>query len=441
MNGLWSATPPRLIDGSYTATATSTDMIGNESMASASFRVDGSMAAVAIASPADQSATNDTTPLISGTATPGAMIAIALLDAQGASLDEGMTTADAQGAWSYQTDATLTDGAYLVRATAAAPNGATATDTNAFSVDTVAPMLAVITPVAGPTNVAAPVVSGTADAGATVTIKVDGMVVATVTADASGMWTTTLSPALAEGAHTITVEARDPAGNTTTNPAIAITVDTTAPVVTVTSPSNGADVDSSTPTLAGTAEPGSTITVTVDGKVVASVVVGQDGMWEVTLEEALEDGSQTLRVDAIDAAGNMSRTVLVDITVDTSGPAAVAITSPANNARLDRGAVTVTGTGKPSLEVIVFVDGTRAGATRADAQGAWSISIMLLPGQRTIRAEIVVTVVAPNDGGRHSGGAEDEGCGCASSRGGRLDGSLLLFGAFALVSAARRRRR
>ncbi|WP_343311922.1 Ig-like domain-containing protein [Acinetobacter baumannii] len=72
-----------------------------------------------------------------------------------------------------------------------------------------------------------------------------------------GTWTladNTL-PVLADGPHTITVTATDAAGNAGTDTAV-VTIDTTAPNAPVLDPINATDP------VSGTAEAGSTVTVT-----------------------------------------------------------------------------------------------------------------------------------------------------------------------------------
>lgn len=61
---------------------------------------------------------------------------------------------------------------------------------------------------------ATPTLSGTTEPGAIVRIYIDGVLVATVTADEIGAWSHTVSPALVVGTHRIAVTASDASGNT-----------------------------------------------------------------------------------------------------------------------------------------------------------------------------------------------------------------------------------
>ncbi|MFX5918494.1 Ig-like domain-containing protein, partial [Acinetobacter baumannii] len=81
-------------------------------------------------------------------------------------------------------------------------------------------------------------------------------------------------PTLADGPHTITVSATDPAGNACTDTAV-LTLDTLAPNAPVLDPINATDP------VTGTAEAGSTVTVTYPDGTTATVVAGTDGTWSV----------------------------------------------------------------------------------------------------------------------------------------------------------------
>jgi MYXO-CTERM domain-containing protein len=62
---------------------------------------------------------------------------------------------------------------------------------------------------------ATPVLSGTAEAGATVRVSVDGVLIGTAVADASGAWSVPVpvGQVLPEGAHEVRADATDAAGN------------------------------------------------------------------------------------------------------------------------------------------------------------------------------------------------------------------------------------
>ncbi|MFT8244508.1 DUF4347 domain-containing protein [Roseomonas sp. BN140053] len=124
-------------------------------------------------------------------------------------------TAGADGKWSYTLPGNLADGPHEI--TAVASDGSSGALTTPV-------VLSVEVDTAAPTTLAAPVrdgsdahdttptVSGTAVAGDYVTLNLDGVATATVTAGSDGTWQHTFS-ALAPGAHTVTAVATDAAGN------------------------------------------------------------------------------------------------------------------------------------------------------------------------------------------------------------------------------------
>ena len=153
-------------------------------------------------------------------------------------------------------------------------------------------------------------VTGTAEAGSTVTVSdSDGDVIGTATTDSSGNYSVTLSPAQSDGS-TLTVTATDATGNesgeTTT------TVDASAPDAPIVS-------TASADTVTGTAEAASTVTVTdSNGDVIGTATADSSGNYSVTLSPEQSNGS-TLAVSATDASGNESdqttTTIVLGITL------------------------------------------------------------------------------------------------------------------------------
>lgn len=113
---------------------------------------------------------------------------------------------------------------------------------------------------------------------------------------------------LADGQHTFRVRAVDAAGNTDQTPATYTwLVDTKAPAApVVVSPANGAILGTGKPAIAGTAEAGSTVAVTIDAAEIGSVTAAANGDWTITPASALADGTHTVSAKASDAAGNVS---------------------------------------------------------------------------------------------------------------------------------------
>src|SRR5262249_42863277 len=82
------------------------------------------------------------------------------------------------------------------------------------------------------TNVTLPTLTGTAEAGSTVTLYDGSTVLGTTTVNATGAWSFTVSTTLADGAHSLTAIATDVAGNTSpVSAALTLTIDTQPPTI------------------------------------------------------------------------------------------------------------------------------------------------------------------------------------------------------------------
>ncbi|MCP5960765.1 Ig-like domain-containing protein, partial [Klebsiella pneumoniae] len=183
-----------------------------------------------------------------------------------------------------------------------------------YTLDTTAPTV-VLEDVS--TNDNTPALTGTvSDPTATVVVTIDGVDYPAVN-NGDGTWTladNTL-PALTDGPHTITVTATDAAGNAGTDTAV-VTIDTTAPNAPVLDPINATDP------VSGTAEAGSTVTVTYPDGTTATVVAGTDGTWSVPNPGNLVDGD-TVTATATDPAGNTSLPGTGTVSADITPPVVV----------------------------------------------------------------------------------------------------------------------
>jgi hypothetical protein len=371
--GAWSlVVPSALEDGPYTATAISVDGGGNTSPVSAprTFTVDAVVPAAPVLT-APAAFVNTTTPAISGTASAGSTVAVTV---DGALV--GTVTVSASGTWSLTPSSALGQGAHTATATATNPEGNTsvASAARTFTVDTVAPAAPMLTAPAALVTTTTPVISGTAEAGGTVAVSLDGGPSRTVTANASGAWSFTPASPLAQGPHTATATATDAAGNTSVaSTARAFTVDTVVPATPVlTAPA--ALVTTSTPVISGTAEAGSTVAVSLDGVSRGTVTANDSGAWSFTPASPLAQGPHTATATATDAVGNTSApSASRGFTVDSVAPAAPVLTALA--AIITTTTPVISGTAEAGTTVAVEVDGTRAGTATAHASGAWSLTL------------------------------------------------------------------
>ncbi|MDC5513516.1 Ig-like domain-containing protein, partial [Acinetobacter baumannii] len=300
-DGTWTLadnTLPALTDGPHTITVTATDAAGNAGTDTAVVTIDTTAPNAPVLDPI-----NATDP-VSGTAEPGSTVTVTYPDGTTATVVAGT-----DGTWSVPNPGNLVDGD-TVTATATDPAGNTSLPgTGTVSADITPPVVALDDVL---TNDSTPALTGTVnDPTATVVVNVDGVDYPAVN-NGDGTWTladNTL-PALTDGPHTITVTATDAAGNAGTDTAV-VTIDTTAPNAPVLDPINATDP------VSGTAEPGSTVTVTYPDGTTATVVAGTDGTWSVPNPGNLVDGD-TVTATATDPAGNTSLpgtgTVSADIT-------------------------------------------------------------------------------------------------------------------------------
>lgn len=334
-----TAVQVQLLDGSGLELNLATSSVGpNKYVAS-----DDTSPDVAITAPADGSTINDSTPTIDGTVsdniTPNAdnEVTVVITDTGGDDVFTGPATVNPDGTWTIDATA-LPDGDYTATATATDEAGNTATDTTDFTIDapvddTVAPPV-ITAPGNGDTIAdSTPTITGTAPPGS-VTVDVtitnpDGST--TLIEDVpvtDGSWSVD-APELSDGDYIVEATATNEAGDTSPpSEPVNFEVDTTAPAVEITDPTDGDSVNDSTPPITGTVDdPDADVVVTItdeDGDVVAEgpATVDEDGDWTFTPSTPLPDGDYTVSAEATDSAENTSTGNTVGFTVDTSGSGA-----------------------------------------------------------------------------------------------------------------------
>ncbi|MDL2193051.1 Ig-like domain-containing protein, partial [Cobetia sp. LC6] len=374
-----------------TLTATATDAAGNESAASAALDVPVDADVTAPNTPTITSATddvpadtgalasgdstNDATPTLTGSAEAGSTVTITH---NGEVVDS--VTADTNGAWSYTPSTDLIDGehAFSVTATDAAGNESAPSGEFTLTVDTVAPDAPTLSETDGTT------VAGTGEAGTTIEItNTAGDILGSAVVDAEGNFSVELSPEQEAGS-TLTATATDAAGNesaASTALDVPEDADVTPPnTPTITSATDDVPADTgalasgdstndTTPTLGGTAEAGSTVTITHNGEVVDSVTADANGSWSYTPSTDLTDGDHVFSVSATDAAGNESAlSGEFTLTVDTVAPDAPTLS--------ETDGTTVAGTGEAGTTIeITNTAGDILGSAVVDAEGNFSVEL------------------------------------------------------------------
>ncbi len=335
-SGNWTYTPSTPIANGTVVNVVAEDASGNSSPP-ATVTVDSSAPPAPVINPSNGV-------VISGTAEAGATVT--LTDAGGNPI--GQVTADGSGNWSFTPGTPLANGTVIV-ATATDPTGNTGPQA-ATTVDAVAPPAPVIDPSNGTT------ISGTAEAGAKVILTDgNGNPIGETTADGSGNWSFTPATPLANGT-VVNAVAQDPAGNT--GPQGSTTVDAVAPNTPVVNPSNGN-------LLNGTAEPGSTVTLTDgNGNPIGQTTADGSGNWSFTPGSQLPNGT-VVNVTASDAAGNTS--LPATTTVDSSLPSIPQV-DPSNGS-------VISGTADAGNTIIITDgNGNPIGQVTADGSGNWSFT-------------------------------------------------------------------
>ncbi|MCO2319882.1 Ig-like domain repeat protein, partial [Pseudomonas aeruginosa] len=359
-SGNWSFTPGSQLPNGTVVNVTASDAAGNTSLP-ATTTVDSSLPSIPQVDPSNGS-------VISGTADAGNTIIIT--DGNGNPI--GQVTADGSGNWSFTPGIPLPDGT-VVNVVARSPSNVDSAPA-VITVDGVAPAAPVIDPSNGS------VISGTAEAGATVILTDGGgNPIGQATADGSGNWTFTPSTPLANGT-VINAVAQDPAGNTS-GPA-SVTVDAIAPPAPVIDPSNGV-------VISGTAEAGATVILTDgNGNPIGQVTADGSGNWSFTPGTPLANGS-VINALAQDAAGNTSGPA--STTVDSVAPA-TPVLDPSNG-------TVISGTAEAGATVILTDGGGNPiGQATADGSGNWSFT----PGTPLANGS-VINAVAQDAAGNTSG--------------------------------------
>ncbi|HBU6132619.1 BapA/Bap/LapF family large adhesin [Enterobacter sp. 168J2] len=424
-------TPPKL--NGEVLTAVATDAAGNTGPATSAAAPDVTppQAPVIVSviddvlnttGPVDQNGlTNDRAPTLNGTGEPGSTITIF----NGSDII-GTVAVPSSGLWSFTPPSPLADGTYVLTATATDAAGNPSGQSNAWTiiVDGTAPEAPVITQVVDDvpgrtgsldlnetTNDSTPTLSGTAAANATVTIRVDGVDIGTTVADGLGAWSFTPDTPIAEGPHTLTAVATDAAGNVSgVSNSWGIIIDSVAPDAPVITQvvddvperlgalNPGDSTNDTTPTINGTAEPGSTVTIRQDGVDLITVPVDSNGTWTFTPATPLGNGTYTFTAVTTDGAGNTSQASgSFTLTVDTTPPAAATIATVTDDVGGVNGPLTsgdTTDDTQPLLQgtapadaVITVYDGTTLlGTATLDGSGGWSFTpvIPLTDGQHTL---------------------------------------------------------
>jgi CSLREA domain-containing protein len=143
-----------------------------------------------------------------------------------------------------------------------------------------------------------------------------------------------------------------------------------APVITA--PAQDALLNDADVLVGGTAAPGATVEVNLDGGEPSDVAVAAgNGAWQVTLD-GLDDGPHSVTATATDVNGTSAPSAARTFSVDTSPPPAPEVGEPVD---VQGQSFTLTGQADPRSTVTIFDGETPIGTTTAGEDGRWSFAI------------------------------------------------------------------
>jgi RHS repeat-associated protein len=353
--------PVILTEGANVLTVVATDALNVSQTVVINVELDTQLPVLTWFIPTDGSATNQTIVGVTGNVDESATLTIngapILVDAL---LDFAGTT-------------TLTEGLNTLTLVATDVAGNTTSETRAVILDATPPTITVTAPTDGAlVNNASVLFSGAVNEPSTLTIN--GQAVAV---NVAGQFSDAVT--LVEGVNAVSIVATDAVGNVSTQ-AINVNVDTTAPALNVTTPTNDAVTNQTVVSVAGTLNEAATLLL--NG---TPVTVAGDLGFNATA--SLIEGANILALTATDAAGNPT-VVVRTVTLDTVTPA-ITVTAPAGGLLVNNPAVTFAGS--VSEPVTLTVNGQ---VITVDAQGAFDEAVTLAEGATAVA--IIATDAAGN---------------------------------------------
>jgi uncharacterized surface protein with fasciclin (FAS1) repeats len=249
--------------------------------------------------------------------------------------------------------------------------------------------------IATPAGLSAPgpvTLSGTAGPGAQVAVSANGQPVGVASAGVDGTWS--LSVELPAGEYVIVAQTIDNVGVVVAESApVTLTVGETAVATEppISSEPLGPltyDPVQRTWQMDGTTAPGQTVTVLSNGAVVGTTTTDEAGQWQLDVPADAVSGDVV--VQFTDANGVTTTTGPVNPgsrppSIDLSGGGAVVSPDGAADVSVPAGHYEWTGDAPPGTQVEVLVNGQSAGVATVDADGNWTVTAAVPPGQSTVQ--------------------------------------------------------
>jgi hypothetical protein len=313
---------------------------------------------------------------VTGTAEPNSIIIVLV---NGGAIGTG--TSDASGHFSFSTNGSIPNGTFTVMVQSINSAGCISGPSNAIEVTVNQAIRPVICVTVNCPNVT---VTGVASPNATVTIFVDNVPVANVTADSQGNFTFTTT--LAKGTHTINADSITTSGCVS---GISNTVTVNVTNQQAQRPAICATVKHHHVLINGTAEPHSKVTIFVDGKKVGEVRADSHGNF--TFKVKLHKGHHEITARSKDKFGcksKLSNKVEVEVEKEHEHhdkhekerrPAVCATVICPN--------VIINGSAEEDSKVTIFANGREVGTTTANDEGNFTFTTRLIDGTYRITVQ------------------------------------------------------
>jgi len=254
-----------------------------------------------------------------------------------------------------------------------------------------------------------PTILGRTNPGLLVSLEIDGHSYGPTQADPAGLWSLDITNPLPQGLLGFTATTRNAAGNTATANAQMFIDSIASPPPTIDFAKDDVGsiqgfiahpviTDDDAPGLSGTGAPGEILKLYLNGQLIITTKVDDNGNWKYTLNNSLLEGEHTFTATTTDFAGNESvPSADFVITVDRSAPDPIddlsgyddvgSITAVIQqNDIIDDTEPKIYGTAEAHAVVEVFDNGVSLGTTTADGKGDWSLTSTLSTGDHVISA-------------------------------------------------------
>ncbi|MGD0338062.1 MAG: hypothetical protein ABSB78_04685 [Bacteroidota bacterium] len=345
-----------LVEGMNTVEIKATDAAGNSTIVQKSVRKDATPPVMVITAPEDNKVIRDSIITVSGSVSDSTSITVTVNDKAVILNPDGL----------FSAQVILDEGINQIKIEATDFLGNKTTILRSVRRDMQPPVLMIISPIDSlVTRDSVLFVQGTAFDSVGITLTVNGD---TVAIGADGAWSKQIT--LREGKTTISIVVIDLAGNTTTLTR-HITRDTLPPVITISTPSDGFITRQTKVEVTALIQDSTKVSVKVNDSTVnvtAGGVVNTDVM--------LIQGTDTIKVSAVDAAGNSSERRCI-VVCDTLPPV-LTITAPADSVVLRKDTISISGTVLDSTGVNVKINGD---SVSVEADGSFSKNVNVMVGE------------------------------------------------------------